>query len=388
MKNKKFTIWLLVSSLAIIIFTSGVNYLIDPYGIYNHLLLNINKPKQSDKINLVKAVKVNEIEPKSIVLGTSRAEFGFDPTHSYFTKPSYNLATSGSSIYESRLYFNSALKSGKLKKVLLVADWFMFTTKREKKVSDFESYFENPNIYRYLLSFDSLKDSFLTIFDKKGSSYYLLNGQKEHQHNELNTLKEGGHLAVMNKKESIYYKDYSTDYIYQDTQNSSFRDFEAIVKLCYENNIELDIIFGPSHIRQWEAFNYYLGFDKWLEWKKDVVASVEKISNEYKKEPFRVMDFSVYHEFTAETVPTNPKDRMKYHWEASHYKHELGLIVLDRLMDKKEHLDFGVELDMKNIDKHLKNQKENREKFIDVEQYQIGIWGKTKLKNISEKSHL
>ncbi len=35
-------------------------------------------------------------------------------------------------------------------------------------------------------------------------------------------------------------------------KKSSFDDFRDILKVCYENNIKLDIVFGPSHIRQWK----------------------------------------------------------------------------------------------------------------------------------------
>lgn len=377
MQNKRFILWTLFSCFFVIFLISGTNYITDPYGIYNHSLLNINKPKQSEKIRLIKAIKVNEIGPKSIVLGTSRAEYGYDPTHSYFIKPSYNLATSGSSMYENRLYFESALKLANLKKVLLVIDYRMLNGVAQKSILDFESYFNNPNIYKYLLSADSFKDSFLTLFSKKESSPYLQTGQRKHLYNWENISKNGGHLAVMNRDEANYYKDYSTNYTYKDTKKSSFDDFEKIIKLCYENSIELDIIFGPSHIRQWEALNYYVGYDKWLQWKKDVILSVEKLSNEYQKNPFRIFDFSVYHEFTAEKVPANIDEQMKYHWEASHYKHELGLIVLDRLIGKQEHLDFGVELDEKNIDNHIEKQKIDRHKFIDIQEYQAEIWNKT-----------
>lgn len=140
----------------------------------------------------------------------------------------------------------------------------------------------------------------------------------------------------------------------------------------------MDIIFGPSHIRQWEALNYYLGYDKWLQWKKDVVLSVNKIAKQNNKKQFRIMDFSVYHPFTAEKIPTDKSTKMKYHWEASHYKNELGLIVLDRLIGDIKHSDFGIELNSKNIDAQLKEQRVDRMQYTDTEKYQIEVWGKVK----------
>jgi len=377
--SKKWIKIVLVLSVFVSGFIGMINYTIDPYGLYDTKYFNFDKIKQSNKMRLIKAIKTKEIKPTSICLGTSRTEYGYDPTHKYFIKPSYNLATSGSSMYENNLNFKYALNQGNLKKVLLVVDYRMLNNKTQKSVQDFESYFENKNIYNLLFSIDVLKDSLLTIKGGDNSSIYLDNGQREHNHNWKNILKNGGHFETMKKDEKTYYKDYPTNYTYKDTKKKSFPDFEEIVKLCYENNIELDIIFGASHIRQWEALNYYLGYDKWLQWKKDVLISVNKIANQHNKKQFIIMDFSVYHKLTAEKVPTDKNTKMKYHWESSHYKNELGKIVLDRLIGDSEYTDFGVELNLENIDKHLKQQEINRHKFIDVEKYQIEVFGKVKI---------
>lgn len=176
----------------------GFNYIIDPYGIYNNRFFNLEKIKQSPKMKLVKAIRVKNIKPKSIVLGTSRAETGFDPNHNYFMQPSYNFATSGSSMYENRLNFEYALKQGNLKKVLLVLDYRMFNSKTQKTTNDFEEYFKNSIEYTYLLSLETLKDSLLTI---KGSTkdweVYLYNGQRKHDYKQRSIDQNGGHLKSM-----------------------------------------------------------------------------------------------------------------------------------------------------------------------------------------------
>ena len=65
---------------------------------------------------------------------------------------------------------------------------------------------------------------------------------------------------------------------------------------------------------------------------------------------------------------------MKWHWEASQYKHELGLIVLNRLIGLSEYQDFGVVLNSTNIKKHLENQKKQRAIFIDSEKYKKEVF--------------
>lgn len=363
-------------SFFVAILIGGVNYIVDPYGIYKTNIF-LNKPEQDKNIRLAKVVKVEEFKPVSISLGTSRTEYGYDPNHQYFSKPSYNLAVSAASLYENRLYLEHAIKQGNLKEVILVADWRMFNDPKMTKSNDFEDFFNTKNIYKQLFSVDLFKSSLNTIIKQKVKSSYLENGQRDWYFNQENIDKQGGHLKVMNKDEKDYYRNSNYKFnsnIYQDTQKSSFEDFRKILELCYKNSIKLDIIFGPSHIRQWEAYDYYQDIETWYKWKKDVILFVEKIGKEQEKNPYRIMDFSIYHELTAETVPTNPKEKMKYHWEASHYKKELGDIVLDRLLDISPYKDFGVELNSENIDFHIQNLREDRVKFIDTEAYRKEVF--------------
>ena len=376
MSSKKFLKIVLVLSFFVAILIGGVNYVVDPYGIYKTNIFQ-NKPEQDKNIRLAKVVKVEELKPVSISLGTSRTEYGYDPNHEYFSKPSYNLAVSGASLYENRLYLEHAIKQGNLKEVILVADWIMFNTKFMTKSYDFEDSFNIENIYKQLFSVDLFRSSFKTILNQKTKNSYLENGQRDWYFDQENIDKKGGHLKVMNKDEEKYYQKSDFKYnsnIYQDTKKDSFEDFRKILELCYQNNIKLDIVFGPSHIRQWEAYDYYQDIETWYKWKKDVVLFVAKIADEQEKTPYRIMDFSVYHELTAETVPTNPKEKMKYHWEASHYKKELGDIVLDRLLDISPYKDFGIELNSQNIDFHIQNLREDRVKFIDTEAYRKEVF--------------
>jgi hypothetical protein len=44
---------------------------------------------------------------------------------------------------------------------------------------------------------------------------------------------------------------------------------------------------------------------------------------------------------------------MKWYWESSHYKQELGNLVLDSVLEAKMVDDFGMLINTSNIDKHL-----------------------------------
>lgn len=179
MKHKKWIkIWLIV--VAIIPVIGVINYIVDPYGIYNTPLINIQKTQQKGGTRLIKILKTKIIKPTSICLGTSRAEVGFDPNHKYFTKPSYNLGMTSLSMYESKRYLNLAIKQGNLKKVLLVADYRMFNDQWQMKTPDFDVNF-NQNIYVLLFGYNTFKDSRKAI---KGGVASHTDGQRNADANQ------------------------------------------------------------------------------------------------------------------------------------------------------------------------------------------------------------
>jgi hypothetical protein len=372
MSYKKWSIFFLLFVISLLVFIGVVNYIVDPYDDYNNHFVNTKKIMGVKKIRFIKALKIYRIKPKSIILGNSRAEIGLNPEHGYLTKPSYNMAVSGGSMYENRINFEWALKQGELQQVILVVDYDMFTITKQKPVPEFEKYFHYSYIYRYIFSFDTLIDSFKTIISSTDDfptwSEY---GQLDGGYMQRQLTKMGGHHAVMRYGPPALYKKASIGYVYPDTGNNSFSDFRKLVRLCYENDIKLDIVFSPSHIRQWKIMvdYHHVNYDHWLQWKKDIVLTVNRISNHYHKPPYRVFDFSVYHPFTAEKVPTSPAKKMKYHWENIHYKNALGLIVLDRLNGTSPYKDFGLQLTISNIDKHLREQSTERSIYIDIPAY-------------------
>jgi len=345
-----------------------LNFLVDPYGFYGNNILDGRKTQEIGQLRLSKAIKVRKKKPAGIVLGSSRAEFGFDPDHSNFSKPSYNAATGGSSMYELTHYLEHAIKQGKLEQVLLVADFINFNSNEEKKVGDFENYFSMENVSSFLFSLTTLKNTYLTWVGEDQAKYtiYNDNGQREKSHNSGNLYRFGGQLKKI-YAQSTYFNGFNNSNHYRDTGRSSFLDFKLFLELCYKNKVSLDIIFGPNHIMHWEAFDHSIGLDKWYQWKRDVVTLNEQVAEEFNAESFRVVDFAVYHDYTMEKLPEAKYDEMKFHWELNHYKSELGDIVLDDLENIET--SFGVELSSDTIENHLQRQANLRKRYVDSGAY-------------------
>lgn len=166
----------------------------------------------------------------------------------------------------------------------------------------------------------------------------------------------------------------SGGYVYKNSKESTIGDFMEILEICYRNNVDLKMVINPSHIRMWEGLDYYIGYDTWLKWKKDVVKANEETAKKLGKQPFAIYDFAIYNKFTSESVPNGESAKMNYYWDASHFKKELGDMVLDEIRGIKKYSNFGVKIDGSNIDDHLQNLRNDRVKFIDVKTHRKEIF--------------
>ena len=334
-------------------------YTIDPYDICRIVSikgLNAQKPEFSTHLRMSKAWAIRYEKPEAINIGTSRAEYGIDPDHpGWGSGHIYNLALSGANVYECLRYFQHAHCVKPLKKVALPLDFFMFNTYRKNK-PDFDenrlaatpdglpAKFSIANDLLSSFSIDGLIDSFDTICnqEQEDGTTFLPNGQREWTHNARNIRKKGGHRKAFLSNEKSYmtntwlpapFRQYN--FINPETKSSTFEHYATILKTAYRDHIDLRIFISPSHARQWEALRSVGLWPLFEEWKRKLVDINEKEAAIAKKPHYSLWDFSGYNSLTTEDVPPDgdSETQMKWYWESSHYKKELGDLVLDRIFN-------------------------------------------------------
>lgn len=178
--------------------------------------------------------------------------------------------------------------------------------------------------------------------------------------------------ASIKKIESGYMAERKRD----EVSRLSYENFIEILTDAHENNVILDIAISPLHARLLEAMDYRVGLDAaWYEWKKQIAAVNEEVAKCLGKNPFRIVDFGLYNEITAQELPKGADQISPYYWEASHYNAKLGDMMLDFLSGQGEHAGLGVEITSKNIDAHIEKQKGLRAKFTDTREYRREVLG-------------
>lgn len=336
----------------------SVNAFVDPYGIINTPevdRINDLKPRQFTNVRLFKAADVTRIQPRTILLGSSRTELGLDPDHPALAdQPAYNLGLLGSNMYEVRRYFDHALANQPdLEHVVLGIDFFMFNEFKANEVDFDESRLEQDSlqpsdVLSAVFSFNALEASVDTLSASARSDAYYLYHENGMRYVYGNQPQEPARDRF---KHSIAgYFDVNGYYNSYRFSEEFLNEFRLLVETCRERNIELTVFISPSHAAQWEALRAAGLWSEFEDWKREIV------------EITPVWDFSGYNSITTEPIA----DDMQHYWDSSHYRKEVGDLVMNRLFNYQVETvptDFGVWMTRDTVNTHLSRIRTNRSQW-------------------------
>ena len=378
----RYIVGLVLATVGAILLVAGFNWFIDPYSVFGSPKINgVNalKPQVSAQPVLSKAYIVRRVKPNAIVLGTSRADVGIDPEHyGWSYSPVYNLSLSGANIYDITRYFQHANAIQPLRQVVLMLDFFSFdvssgytrTTSFESSLS--VSYNGHPQSGFNILDTVSLTTSFDAFTASVETITHQTDDNTAHMENGMRKNipldSYGDYRESFMKNISGYLSNMYLPTKYDFTNptpgmETPFEYYRTILRIAYQDDIDLRMAISPSHALQWETLEAVGLWTEFEYWKTMLVEINEDESLQAGVAAFPLWDFSGYSAYTTEPVPpwgdTSP---MQGYWDSSHYKKVLGDLVLDCIFDDPSP-DFGVLLTSDNIDSHLQNIRDDRQNY-------------------------
>jgi hypothetical protein len=376
---------------------AGFNYVVDPYGIYSPEKLysfNKNKTEFFMKEAAIKPYRVSDVKPDTLILGLSGAGLGYDESHAHFSdKNIYNFSMAGASMYMVYRAFQHALVETQLDSVLLDLSIISFNEYHALAARDdsdpndavFEgliaakedgsykwiAFFRKlSNIPLFLLSSQVTQDSLATLKRQSADNSWNLNSRGGWRGSTLPLGQSQGKrfLKVQQLLFNGFFNDPSTSHpfsIYREdgSLSRSFDYYERFLEDAYSNNIQVTLVFSPSHSYFYEALEYLGLDDMFTDWKRTLVLINEKVASRYGKSPYPIWDFAYYSELTTEPVPArkNNTARMKWHFDPLHIKRAAGNLVLDQVYLGGE--GTGIALNTDNVDSVLEMQQQKKQLF-------------------------
>jgi hypothetical protein len=394
----RYCLMVLATGLTLVATIAGFNALVDPFGMYRSLEIegfNVYKPTVFNRVRLYKAFELRRIRPQAVILGTSRSHLGISCSHEAWSRldgPCYNLAFDGATTREMYQYLVHAHAIRPLRHVVLGLDAYHAVPTTSFTRPDFDPLILRDasapawwrlltGDLRLLASLDTLRAAIDTlrsqvspepswfapdgqrlgeVFFRRPGEDFVIHGPRAY-FDEIDRLEVGfqtegaaprsGHASaepspVINGEES------SLAYI------------RRIVDFCRKEGIDLRIFITPSHAHQSEIAAATGAWPAIEEGKRALVRLLaDDLTRHPTRAPIQLIDFSGYSSITTEPLPpVGSREEMRYYWDSSHFKANVGGLVLDRLFgltqaSRAAPLDFGMPLTGESMEAVLAQQR-------------------------------
>ena len=387
---RRFLIVLAVGFASLCALAAGINYLVDPYGLFGTPRvdgINALKPTAGERVRTTKPYMATAFGPTTVIAGNSRPELGLDPQSTCWSeddKPVFNSGIPGAGFYMQTQYAKHALSAGNGRKVLLAIDFLDFLTDTTTPDAAFPpdwtsmsaSYAgrldipgENAGVWTIistraqdklsaLFSLNTLADSLLTITrqrtpfitDRRADGFNPGNDYEAIVRNEGQFVlfkQKNGELATRLDRPGLG--------LFPAGQEHS-ADFEALKNFLawsQAEKVEVILFINPYHV---DYFRIIHAAGLWTElenWKRHIT----RIAGDF---GVPLWDFNSVDAFSSEAPPAQGKrgTSISWYWEPAHYKREMGELMLAKLLGRRCSADQpaatpGTKLSPDNLEQHL-----------------------------------
>ena len=368
--------WIIVF-IGSFVFIALFNALIDPYimlGMPRLQGFNARKPAADTKQRLMKAYDVFRTQPKTLILGSSRAAIGLDATSAAWTerdRPVYNLALGAGSPYMAYRYLQHVLLRQSVSTVVLGLELEYFLRNFHAQDYEFESHLlvaqdgsrrsstwmRLRDVGHGLTGLNSLSDSIVTMTEN-----WLKNSSDMRSGNwSWNALS----VTRWNAYAQFTLSELQVAPLY-DRHELDTRAFETLSKLldlCESHQIRVIIFISPSHADLMEIMHLsgsWLAFEQWM---RELTTVLSRYTQAERRNSPVLWDFTGYLPYTEESIAKQPRE-LTWFLNQDHYSKELGDLIIRRLrgVDGSQ---FGQMLTLENVESHIRDLDRQRQSYLE-----------------------
>ena len=369
-QSDHFLIWWFLAFVTLALAVGAINVVVDPYHVFSMPLIkgfNANKGQGTDQVWLYKAYEANQVEAKTILLGSSRVEAGLDSYSSAWTadnQPVYNLGIAGATPYAQFRYLQHWMSKHTPETVVIGVDFEFFLNTLESKhgaSGNFESRLAvnsdgTPNtavgrqhildLAQFTLSYDSLSDSAATVVGNLEGDLSDTAGGNYPEKELIEERRKAGSLPFMEWYDIINVRRY-----HGGLNTFAMADLRAILDLCESRGTRAILYIHPMPADTLEVIDLLGSWPVFEEWKRELLELASQYPHRDTGGKVILWDFSDYDTYSTE--PVRPDRRvLQWFWESWHYRKTLGDLIIERVFDTS-HLPFGTVLTEENIEPHL-----------------------------------
>ena len=361
--SRKFSLLALSISMAVLLFVGVINFFIDGDSSRHLPTDRSNIPRTTNHSALSKLHYIYQQQPDVMYFGSSRVEVGM-PVEPVLFKPMsvYNAGLSANSLGNTVPLIMHVLGGYSPKVIVLGVDYFSFTAKPSPLSNlDMSLLSENFSEYRLKRLLHDVKRS-VTVDTSHNSITALRALYTDRPYDAIDGVASVGGQTSKNEMLRLtatrghYVKAFQRTLQYANSAppttaeiRAGLNMFEDFVAVACARKITVRVFSNPRHA----LAEYLLAKNgHWGEverWK----AALADIATRHKSDcDLKIFDFTGFNSVTTEPIgPMTAAAGLENYWEASHYKDNVGKLILKRMFadDPSLPTDFGRELDNETV---------------------------------------
>ena len=327
-----------------------INWIADPYGIYNPPHINfLNAEKSPGAPRFFKPLQVSSQQPDVVILGTSRVQVGLNLK----TMPNtYNFGIPGLKASELRGYGEHILADTHAKRLIIGLDFFTFDDSQTVSGSYLLAVLGKNALLRAipetLFSYNTLNQSRKTFRSsyKRKPTLHQRNG---HYQLPMPSGRPPEEIVLNALKQFT-----SSGGAYQGAKqiDRSLNELNLLLRSAKTKGVKVDLFISPTHATFMEAMDMLNLWRVYENWKQQLT----KIAGAHK---VVLWDFGGYTKLTTITLANSQNT----FFEGSHYLPSIGSQLISMINNRIDSRDFGQRLTVDNIFEFLASQRAARMEY-------------------------
>jgi hypothetical protein len=367
MTTQQFVIRFFSVSLLLLVIIGLFNRIVDPFWYYRDIEIkgfNAIKPKFRRYERHIKPALLMREQPEAIILGSSYAEIGFDPTSPFFTDhgrlKSMNFALAGAFWDRVQCQFEFAVTHANIKRALV--GFHPGALPMVNCAKEFTS-LGQVSTGELLLSSRALMASIETIREQKKENpshtragmYFYTRGQAgvDRQFRESFTrhIKDNPHCLNAANASDLAINPVADS-------NLDLSGLQRMIKTAQVHGVELVLFAYPSHAYSLELSKQCGELNERWRAMKSIATLIEKES----KGTVSAWQFYGFNDTTTEPIGATAA---KYWQDPEHFNFEMGNRMLADMFDADDNKpELGHRLSSSNIESDYRNFLQGRSEYL------------------------
>jgi hypothetical protein len=370
MSSKAFSVACVTAILLLIGCVGLFNRIVDPYGYFRDVEIigfNYNKPKAAGNERLVKPAWAAKLKPEAVIVGNSVAEIGLPPTDRSFTKDGalvpFNLAMPGASWNETYCLAMFMMRQAPVKRMVVGVsgvdegmcpsdatlgrvDYGKLLLSRSAFAASRDTLGlqrQTASMTREGLWYFHRYDAFLQTDDAVAKNFFVsipgaLCAFASASPSALDRVRLNKAAVARNQGEGL----------------------RKLIRLALERQVELTLLFYPTHVLLSEAQRGCQGPEAYWNWVWQVVSIVAQETGN--SQQIQVWEFGDYAPMNGERIHAGRPARDRLWQDLIHFNEEVGVAVFDAIYFGAP--GYGAQVTAENFDELVARSEDERRQFL------------------------